>query len=87
MTPTQLVLLASTSGGAGVVISGAFAFFLQFDELIPYDLVVKEFKGLVANGVMFVSLVIFLVLLLAWVVSVVGTMIKYADFTVKKGRR
>ena len=85
MTPTQLlILLASTSGGAGVVISGAFAFFLQFDELIPYDLVVKEFKGLVANGVMFVSLVIFLVLLLAWVVSVVGTMIKYADFTVKK---
>ena len=67
-----------------MVISGAFAFFLQFDELIPYDLVVKQFKGLVANGVMFVSLVIFLVLLLAWVVSVVGTMIKYADFTVKK---
>lgn len=84
MTPTQLLILASTSGGAGVVISGAFAFFLQFDELIPYDLVVKQFKGLVANGVMFVSLVIFLGLLLAWVVSVVGTIIKYADFTVKK---
>jgi len=84
MTPGQLIVLASTSGGAGVVISGALAFILQFDELIPYDLIVKEFKGLISNGIMFISIVVFLVLLLAWVVSVFLTMLKYADYTIKK---
>jgi putative membrane protein len=84
MTPVQLILLASTSGGAGVVISGAIAFILQFDELIPYDLVVKQFKGLIANGAIFISMIIFVALLLAWAVAVVGTIIKYADYTVKK---
>lgn len=84
MTPAQLILLASTSGGAGVVISGAIAFILQFDELIPYDFLVKEFQGLIANGILFISTVIFVVLLLAWVVAVIGTMLKYADYTVKK---
>lgn len=84
MSFTQLILLASTSGGAGVVISGAIAFISQFDELIPYDLVLKEFRGLIANGIMFISLAIFLVLLLAWVVAIVGTILKYANYTVKK---
>ncbi|WP_338471488.1 PH domain-containing protein [Niallia sp. XMNu-256] len=84
MTPAQLVLLSSTSGGAGVVISGAIAFILQFDELIPFDFVVKEFQGLIANGVVFISMIVFLVLLFAWIVAVIGTMFKYAGYTVKK---
>ena len=84
MTPAQLVLLASTSGGAGVVISGAIAFILQFDELIPYDFVVKEFQGLIANGILFISIIVFVVLLFAWIVAIVGTILKYAGYTVKK---
>ncbi|WP_428910558.1 PH domain-containing protein [Niallia sp. Krafla_26] len=84
MTPAQLILLASTSGGAGVVISGAIAFILQFDELIPYDFLVKEFQGLIANGILFISILVFLVLLFAWVIAIVGTILKYAGYTVVK---
>lgn len=82
--PSQLLLLASTSGGAGVVISAAIAFIAQFDELIPYEKVFEELRGFISNGVVFVSTIIFLVFLLAWLVAVVGTIMKYADFTVKR---
>ena len=78
------MLLASTSGGAGVVISAVIAFVFQFDELIPYEKVFNELKGFISNGLVFVSTIVFLILLLAWLISVVGTMIKYADFTIKK---
>lgn len=82
--PSQLLLLASTSGGAGVVISAAIAFIAQFDELIPYEKMFEELQGLISSGVVFVSAIIFLVFLLAWMVAVVGTIMKYAGFTVKK---
>ena len=81
---SQLLLLASTSGGAGVVISAIIAFVFQFDELIPYEKVFNELKGFISSGLVFVSTIVFLILLLAWLISVVGTMIKYADFTVEK---
>lgn len=84
MQPLQLLLLASTSGGAGVVISASIAFILQFDELIPYEKVFKELQGFISTGLVFVSVVIFLLFLLAWLIALVGTMIKYAGFTVKK---
>lgn len=80
----DLLLLASTSGGVGVVISAVFAFFFQFEEIIPYEKVYKEVEHFIANGMIFISLVIFLGFLLAWVISVVGTMLKYANFTLKK---
>ncbi|MCQ6276954.1 PH domain-containing protein [Bacillus sp. V3B] len=82
--PSQLLLLASTSGGAGVVISAAIAFIAQFDELIPYKKMFEELQGFISSGVVFVSTIVFLIFLLAWLVAVVGTIMKYAGFTVKK---
>ncbi|WP_071396439.1 PH domain-containing protein [Bacillus tuaregi] len=82
--PSQLLLLASTSGGAGVVISASIAFILQFDELIPYERIFKELQGFISSGVAFVSIVLFLLFLAAWFIAVIGTVIKYAGFTVKK---
>ena len=84
ITISQLLLLASTSGGVGVVISAIIAFAFQFDELIPYEKVFSELKGFISNGLVFVSTMVFLILLIAWFISVIGTMIKYADFTIKK---
>jgi putative membrane protein len=79
----DLLLLASTSGGVGVVISAVIAFFFQFDEIIPYEKVYKEVEVFIANGIIFISMVVFLGLLVAWIISVIGTMLKYANFTLK----
>lgn len=80
----ELLLLASTSGGVGVVISAVIAFFSQFDEIIPYETVFHQLEDFIANGVIFVSLLVFVGFALAWIIAVIGMMLKYADFTLKK---
>jgi putative membrane protein len=84
LSPKHLVLLASTSGGAGVVISAVIAFVFQFNEYIPYKAVYSELREFIANGLVFVSLIVFLIFLLAWIIALIGTMFKYANFTVRK---
>jgi len=83
-TPKELLILASTSGGVGVVISAVLAFIFQFEEIIPYERVFKGLEEFVTSGLVFVSLVLFVGFLFAWLVALVATMIKYANFTVRK---
>lgn len=84
ISPGELLLLASTSGGAGVVISAVFAFFFQFEEIIPYEKVFTGLEEVISNGIVFVTILVFVVLLIAWVIALIGTMVKYAEFTMKK---
>lgn len=84
ITPFQLLLLGSTSGGAGVIISAVFAFVMQFDDIIPYEKVYNELQVFIKSGVVFISIIVFLVFLLAWLMSIVVSMFRYANFTVKK---
>lgn len=80
----ELLLLASTSGGVGVVISAVIAFFFQFEQMIPYERVYQEVEGIISNGIIFMSIIVFLGFILAWFISVIGTMLRYANFTLKK---
>lgn len=83
----ELILLSITSGGVGVVLSAIIAFVFQFEEIIPYEKVFHQLKGLVASGFMLITLLVFAGFLLAWIAALIGTMIKYANFTVKKLER
>lgn len=84
ISPRELILLATTSGGVGVILSAVVAFLSQFDELIPYERVFHSFKSFIASGLLFVSTIVFIGLLIVWLIALVGTMIKYASFTVVK---
>ncbi|MBT2644366.1 PH domain-containing protein [Bacillus sp. ISL-41] len=81
---SELLMLASTSGGVGVVISAVLAFVFQFEEFIPYEQIFDGVEHFVQNGVVFISVVVFLGFLLAWIIALFGTMLKYANFTVRK---
>lgn len=83
MNGQELILLASTSGGIGVVISGLIAFLSQFGEFIEYDELFDGVKHIIANGIIFVSVLVFLVFFIAWIASIIMTMFKYANFTLK----
>ncbi|EIJ79883.1 hypothetical protein PB1_05947 [Bacillus methanolicus PB1] len=83
ISPPELLLLASTSGGAGVVISAVFAILSQLEEIIPYEKIFSGFEQLIKNGIPFVAIIVFLGFLTAWLIAVIGTMVTYADFTVK----
>ena len=79
----ELFILASTSGGIGVFFSGLAVFVSQFSELIPYETIYDEFQVFIKFGVLLIALAVFLVLLVAWIVSVVITFINYYDFTIR----
>ncbi len=82
ISPKDLIILATTSSGIGVVIFGVFAALSQFAEYIPFDWIYDEFTHLVRYGVALVATLIFIGLLGAWITSVAITLLNYYDFTV-----
>lgn len=82
----DLFIMATTSGGIGVVVSAIAAFISQFDELIPYEKVFAELQYFIKSGVVFVTAIIFIGLFIAWIIANILTMLKYNEFTIiKKG--
>ncbi|MBU0905747.1 MAG: PH domain-containing protein, partial [Firmicutes bacterium] len=73
MTSKELLVLATTSGGIGVVLSGLAVFVSQFSELIPYERIYDEVVVFLKFGVLMVALSVFVFLLITWILSVVLT--------------
>lgn len=84
MKVPELLLLATTSSGVGVVIAGVFAVLSQFAEFIPFDLIYDELAFLVKYGYIVIMILIALALMLAWGISVGLTFLNYYNFTVSK---
>ncbi|WP_307258321.1 PH domain-containing protein [Oikeobacillus pervagus] len=81
---SDLLIMGVTSGGAGVVIAAILAFLSQFQELIPYEKIFHELEHVVKNGIVFVIVLVVLALIVAWGIAVIGMLLKYANFTLKK---
>lgn len=84
MSIKELLILATTSGGIGVVISAVLIFLSQFSEFIPYDAVYEEIVSFLRFGALIVALTIFFVLLIAWVISVIMTIFANYQFTIQR---
>ncbi|TWT02546.1 PH domain-containing protein [Planomicrobium sp. CPCC 101079] len=82
MSLKELIILATTSGGIGVVISAVAVFLSQFSDLIPYDAIYQEVILFLRFGYLIVALTIFLILLLAWVISIILAIFANYQFTI-----
>ncbi|MCG3086731.1 PH domain-containing protein [Sporosarcina cyprini] len=82
LTSKDLFILATTSGGIGVILSGVAIFLSQFGDLIPYEWIFDEFASFVKFGVLIVGLVVFAGLVGVWLLSVIMTFFSYYGFTV-----
>ncbi|MFS0577147.1 PH domain-containing protein [Sporosarcina sp. 179-K 3D1 HS] len=78
----ELLLLATTSGGIGVILSGVAIFLSQFSDLIPFDWMFEEFSAFIKFGFLIVAITLFLGLLLVWILSVFVTLLSHYGFTV-----
>lgn len=83
LNPKQLILLATTSGGIGVIFSGVAIFLSQFGEFLPLDKVSNELAGLIKFGIFIIVLLVLIGLFVAWLLSVAMTFFSYYGFTVK----
>jgi putative membrane protein len=87
ITPPQLIVLSLTSGGVGVVISAVLAFFSQLDDLIPYERLFRGVEQWAVSNLIMVILFVFGGFFVAWIIALIGTMLKYANFNVIKTER
>ena len=84
MSPKDLIILATTSSGIGVVLAGVLAAVSQFVEYIPFEWIYDEFSHLAKYSIALVTALIFIGVLGAWIISVALTLLNYFDFTVTK---
>ncbi|PID15885.1 hypothetical protein CSV63_04335 [Sporosarcina sp. P34] len=82
MTTRDLLMLATTSGGIGVILSGAIVFLSQIEELIPYDWLFGELKSFIRIGVFVVAILVVLGFLIVWLLSVAMTFLANYGFKV-----
>lgn len=82
MKSKDLLILAATSGGIGIIFSGAAVVLSQFSEFIPYEAIYNEALELFRFGAMFVALLVFAVVLISFLVSVVLTYLQNYGYTV-----
>lgn len=83
MSTKDLLVLATTSGGIGLILSGAVVFLTQISDILPIDTIYEEVSDFIKSGIFLLAIVIFLIFLLIWGISVGMTFLSYYNFTVQ----
>ncbi|MED4534246.1 PH domain-containing protein [Metabacillus fastidiosus] len=84
MRVRDLIISGSTSSGVGVVLSAGFALVSQLDDIIPLEEIFSHIHIPEDTSMTIYLLLGIGILIIAWILSMVGVLIKYAFFTVKK---
>ena len=82
MTTKDLLMLATTSGGIGVILSGAIVFLSQIEEIIPYEWLFGELESFIRIGVFVIAILVVLGFIGVWLLSVAMTFLANYDFKV-----
>lgn len=80
----DLIIAASTSGSLGVALSIVGTAFSQIDQVISEEEMIRYIESVIptsASTSLIVTSVLF-ILVVSWILSFVGTLIKYSGFTV-----
>lgn len=84
MSSKDLIVLAVTSGGIGVIFSGAAVLLSQFSEFIPYEQIYDEVLSLLRFGAALIAIFAFVVLLVTFLLSIGFTYLQNYGFTVSR---
>lgn len=84
LTPPRLLIAGATSGKIGAVLSIIAAVFSQIDNFIPNHFYSDIGRRLLASGFQFLAGLALLIAICAWVLAILGTVIKYAGFTLTR---
>jgi putative membrane protein len=84
LSTKELLIAATTSGGAGVIFSFIAAAFSQLEQFIPEKYVSLFIERAIASSIAFIVLFILAAALLTWLFSIIGTILKFGGFTLSK---
>ncbi|WP_100407271.1 PH domain-containing protein [Bacillus solitudinis] len=80
----RLFIAAMTSSGIGLTISAVAALFSQIEQLIPERIYERTIGLVTGSGFSFLLALVLMILIIAWLVSMLGTMLKYGSFAIEK---
>ncbi|WNF38087.1 PH domain-containing protein [Bacillaceae bacterium IKA-2] len=80
----NLLLTALTSSGVGIVLMALIALLSQLEGWIPDEFLIDTFGYLFQSSIIFLIIPVMIIIILAWFVSIIGTVIKYGKFTINK---
>ncbi|MCH8566660.1 MAG: PH domain-containing protein [Balneolales bacterium] len=84
LTWGRLILAGTTSGSFGIALSIVGTIFAQTQTVVSDDVVIDYIETFFNSGTMFfISLAVFLIFI-SWVLSIIGTVLSYANFEVHK---
>lgn len=83
MTTQDLFVLATTSGGIGLILSGIFVFLSQFSDVLPIESIYNEVSVVIKSGLILISLIVLVGLFIIWCISVLMTFLAYYNFSVQ----
>lgn len=81
----RLFAAGTTSGSVGFLFVAALAGFTQLEEFIPRHVFNSTYQYIVSLGVVVMIFLVICFLFLLWLIGIANTMIKYGNFTIKKG--
>lgn len=84
LSKKALLIVASTSGGFGVLFSFIAAIFSQIGEFLPEQFYEDIYGALISSSIVFISVLIFIIAFVAWIVSMISTLFRFGGFTLKK---
>lgn len=80
----RLLTAALTSSGLGLAISAVAALFSQIEQFLPQSIYEQLFGFLTRSNLLFVLTIAFVIVLIAWCISFIGTVLKYGGFKIEK---
>lgn len=88
LSARSLLLLASTSNGIGVMLGGMLAITSQLDDLLSeinvWDKIGTYAEHLAAGKISLIILAVLLLIMLAWLLSLMGTILRYGNFQLRR---
>ncbi|PDY45925.1 PH domain-containing protein [Bacillus pseudomycoides] len=84
LTPKEILLAAITSGQFGLLFSGLFVLYTQFDNVLPKWFIEKVETYVKDNGVYDWLYMGAILIVISWVISTIGYALKHANFTVQR---
>ncbi|RSK26685.1 hypothetical protein EJF36_07335 [Bacillus sp. HMF5848] len=84
LSTKDLLIAATTSGRIGVILSALAAFSSQIDEFIPEDFYMTAYEQFVHLGTIIITGLVIAFLIIAWLLSILGSVLKYGGFSIEK---
>ncbi|PFR30974.1 hypothetical protein COK19_03625 [Bacillus cereus] len=84
LTAKEILLASITSGQFGLLFSGLFFLYTQFDNVLPKWLIEEVETYVKDNSVYHLLYMVAILIVISWIISTIGYALKHANFTVER---